>query len=1004
MKFSIIIFSFFLALPLYSQVSQGGKPIGFQIDRASSKIASLPVKTVSLNVDSVLTRIQSLKDSCPSCRKGYYAANIDKRINIIEEGKKEEFDSLLIWRFKISAPGSKGLQIFFEKFSIPDEAKVFIYNTSGTMYIGSFNNKNNLDGGSFTTQPVSEDEIIIEYSQPAFVTETPEIVVNRIGYVFEDIFTRNGTYTSGDYNDICMIDVACPLGTGWDKQIRSVGLILTRDAEYNLLALCSGALINNTAQNGKPFFLTAYHCVDGADDYIRLQDAVVIFNYQNPTCGGDGSNAPINNSVSGATLISTGLYSSPDFADHALLELNEYPPANYNVCYNGWNKSEEAGLSSAYSLGIHHPYGDVKKICKDNSPPVKTLYDMGFKWHGDMYRQTYGNFWEVRWDNDQGHTWHISSGSPLFNSTGQLIGQLWGGSSNCYVSGNEGFPDYYGRLSSSWKDGELGFYLDPAQTGALSVPPFCPVYEPHCYNGIQDGNEQAVDCGGDCTPCAPGVIDYPPSCSDDIWNGDETGKDCGGGCFPCPSCNDGVQNQGETGIDCGGPCQPCVNFCFDGKHSGDELPYNADCGGSCNPCSSPLVNGGFEEYNYICQKEHWYDDINMVYPFPTGNGGCLKGQWKAAHGAPTILEYEDGNDAIFLAAKWYNESYTVYDEADNPYTVPPFSYSDGLYYQLPQNLDPYKQYYLHFKYKSWSGYTMDAFKIFAASGLQPLDHFPDMDAVPEFMSYLEDFEQPTYLYNKHELLYWEKVNNPNFYSFSLPFTVPNDQFNQIYFLPYQITGFKEAWLIIDDVVITEHPGNGPTCPELVEYDNESLPYQTDASKITARNITLSGTTEYIFKASEEVDITYEFEVKPGTPFKAGIEKCGISLKSSGLSPTIVNKPAEELKADEGFVNAPSTLNPKQKPVAQETEPKPLNTKVTVFPNPTEGIFTVQLENKRGSIKSIKVYSAAGNLVSECNLPNNSSEVKVNLKHIPQGTYIIEISTNETVIRDIVNKL
>lgn len=50
-----------------------------------------------------------------------------------------------------------------------------------------------------------------------------------------------------------------------------------------------------------------------------------------------------------------------------------------------------------------------------------------------------------------------------------------------------------------------------------------------------------------------------PTCSDGIQNGDETGVDCGGSCPPCaPTCSDGIQNGDETGVDCGGSsCPPC---------------------------------------------------------------------------------------------------------------------------------------------------------------------------------------------------------------------------------------------------------------------------------------------------------------------------------------------------------------------------------------------------------------------------------------------------------------
>lgn len=62
---------------------------------------------------------------------------------------------------------------------------------------------------------------------------------------------------------------------------------------------------------------------------------------------------------------------------------------------------------------------------------------------------------------------------------------------------------------------------------------------------------------------SPGLsIGIIAHCSDGIQNGDETGIDCGGECGPCQAvalntCNDGIQNGKETGIDCGGDCAPC---------------------------------------------------------------------------------------------------------------------------------------------------------------------------------------------------------------------------------------------------------------------------------------------------------------------------------------------------------------------------------------------------------------------------------------------------------------
>ncbi len=51
----------------------------------------------------------------------------------------------------------------------------------------------------------------------------------------------------------------------------------------------------------------------------------------------------------------------------------------------------------------------------------------------------------------------------------------------------------------------------------------------------------------------------PATCTDGILNGTETGIDCGGTCAACSSCSDSIQNGAETDIDCGGAsCLPCA--------------------------------------------------------------------------------------------------------------------------------------------------------------------------------------------------------------------------------------------------------------------------------------------------------------------------------------------------------------------------------------------------------------------------------------------------------------
>ncbi len=114
------------------------------------------------------------------------------------------------------------------------------------------------------------------------------------------------------------------------------------------------------------------------------------------------------------------------------------------------------------------------------------------------------------------------------------------------------------------------------------------VVTPTCNDGIQNGNETGIDCGGSCPPCV--------TCNDGIQNGNETGIDCGGSCPPCVTCNDGIQNGNETGIDCGGSCPPCPisDYCTSqGNNTDYEYIQNITFAGITNTSGD---DGGYADY------------------------------------------------------------------------------------------------------------------------------------------------------------------------------------------------------------------------------------------------------------------------------------------------------------------------------------------------------------------------------------------------------------------------
>ena len=118
---------------------------------------------------------------------------------------------------------------------------------------------------------------------------------------------------------------------------------------------------------------------------------------------------------------------------------------------------------------------------------------------------------------------------------------------------------------------------------------------PKCDDGLLNGDETDVDCGGSCaTKCGPG-----DACE---MNVDCTGGICTGSTC-APSCTDGVLNNSEKGVDCGGPI--CMTTCADGTAC--DVPSDCDsafcvdgvccdtvCNTTCVACAGALKTSGMD--------------------------------------------------------------------------------------------------------------------------------------------------------------------------------------------------------------------------------------------------------------------------------------------------------------------------------------------------------------------------------------------------------------------------
>ncbi|KAK6589462.1 gigantic extracellular protein [Cryptosporidium xiaoi] len=107
------------------------------------------------------------------------------------------------------------------------------------------------------------------------------------------------------------------------------------------------------------------------------------------------------------------------------------------------------------------------------------------------------------------------------------------------------------------------------------------------------------------------------SCNDGKWLLPDSNKEATMKCSP-PTCDDGIQNGDEWGIDCGGSCENSCSTCFDSVKNGDET--GIDCGGSscrsCNHCDDKLIKKITSFGTYIVDYK---GDQNEMSEYTTNN-------------------------------------------------------------------------------------------------------------------------------------------------------------------------------------------------------------------------------------------------------------------------------------------------------------------------------------------------------------------------------------------------
>jgi len=460
--------------PLAAQISYGGAP------RRDLPTDGLPVHDFGSVDRGALAAEDAVTDSYKEVPWRFGVEHVAD-IGTERGGAWTAVDGAPVWRTVVRCPGAQSISVRFDRFSVPKGGQVFLWATDGSGFLGAFDHRSMKPWGGLAVGVLAGEELVVEYRGP--LGSAPEAANLHIDLVVHGYRGIVPAHTDDDDDDAdrgpygtsgaCNINVNCPEGALWATEKRSVALILQGG-----FAVCSGALVNTTLNDGTPYFLTADHCLGNPGNWIY------VFNHESATCA--GSTGPTNATVSGGSLVANN-----GGSDFALILLDETPPASYNVQYAGWDAS---GTAPVNATGIHHPSGDVKKICFDEDGPTQGNQGGAAVW--------YISEWEA------GVTEGGSSGSPLFDQNHRIIGQLYGGFAACAGAVNNGQADWYGRFNVSWNTGStaatrLRDWLDPANSGITAVdgwPDGAVSYANDGAVGITGLPDEVLCGGGSITP------------------------------------------------------------------------------------------------------------------------------------------------------------------------------------------------------------------------------------------------------------------------------------------------------------------------------------------------------------------------------------------------------------------------------------------------------------------------------------------------------------------------
>lgn len=391
------------------------------------------------------------------------------------------------WTAAVRVPGATALRLHITGLDLPAGAGLYVYNRDGQAF-GPYTRSGPLGTGEFHTNTVFGEELIVQLDVPAD-SRIPKLTIAEVGVMGARFgaprYGPRGVNQDGEfsatfasafcsYNASCVVNAACQSSNAVNTAKDAVASILFQSGAN--FYICTGGLIADTnAATVIPYFLTAHHCISSSGEASSLE---TFFDYQT-TCNTPNCTQPYNNTgeTVGSTIKATGSSS-----DYSLLQLSSAPTTPDGVAsYLGWLSTPVANTNNYALYRISHPSGApqayTEGVVDTNKPTCRSLPRGSFVYSRDTLGATEGG----------------SSGSPVVNGSGQIVGQLYGACGTnlndvCDAAHNATVD---GAFAASYPN--LAAFLDPGSGSCGGAGSACTVNGDCCSNNCK-GKPGAKTC------------------------------------------------------------------------------------------------------------------------------------------------------------------------------------------------------------------------------------------------------------------------------------------------------------------------------------------------------------------------------------------------------------------------------------------------------------------------------------------------------------------------------